>query len=97
MGAKAQHLHLGRREKVLRMAVFWDVVLCSLLDVDRCFREAYCLHHQGDESEIDMMMEAVSSSETQVNIHQITPCNIPEDSHLCTCCHEKLKSHAKSF
>jgi hypothetical protein len=28
------------------------------------------------------MIEVVSSSQTSVSIYQITPCNIPEDSHL---------------
>jgi len=25
------------------------IALCSLIEVDRCFRGAYCLHHQGDD------------------------------------------------
>jgi hypothetical protein len=40
----------------LKMAVFWDIVLCNLNEVDHCFRGAYCFHHQGDEC---LMMEAV--------------------------------------
>jgi hypothetical protein len=28
--------------------VFWDVAPCSLTEVYRLFRGAYCLHHQGD-------------------------------------------------
>jgi hypothetical protein len=31
-----------------KMAVFWDVAQCSLIDNDRRFREAYYLYHQGD-------------------------------------------------
>jgi hypothetical protein len=31
------------------MAVFWDVAPCSLVDIDRRFGGAYCLHHQGYE------------------------------------------------
>jgi hypothetical protein len=31
------------------MAVFWVVAPCSLVEVYRRFRGAYCLHHQGDE------------------------------------------------
>jgi hypothetical protein len=27
----------------------WDIALFSHFEVDRCFRGAYCLHHQGDE------------------------------------------------
>jgi hypothetical protein len=30
------------------MAVFWDVAPCGLLQTDRRFRGAYCLHHRGD-------------------------------------------------
>jgi hypothetical protein len=39
------------------------------------------------------MMEAVSSSETLINIYQTTRCNIPEGSHLHTRRREKLKCH----
>jgi hypothetical protein len=28
--------------------VFWDILPCKMI-VDRRFRGAYCLHHQGDE------------------------------------------------
>jgi hypothetical protein len=31
-----------------KMAVFWDVAPRSLVDTNRGFRLAYCLHHQGD-------------------------------------------------
>jgi hypothetical protein len=31
----------------VNMRAFWDISPCSLV-VDRCFRGAYCLHHQGD-------------------------------------------------
>jgi hypothetical protein len=30
--------------------VFWDVLPCSQVDVDRRFRGAYCFLHQGDET-----------------------------------------------
>jgi hypothetical protein len=33
----------------VKMAVFWDIAPCSLVEVDRRFRCAYCLHHQGDD------------------------------------------------
>jgi hypothetical protein len=33
----------------LKMAAFWDIALCSLIDVDRHFGGAYCLHHHSDE------------------------------------------------
>jgi hypothetical protein len=66
----------------MKMAVFWDVAPCSLVDTDRRFRGAYCLHHQGL---ITLMMDAVSSSETLVNIYQTTRSNFSEDSHLYKC------------
>jgi hypothetical protein len=31
------------------VTVFWDVAPCSLVETDRRFRGAYCLHHQGDD------------------------------------------------
>jgi hypothetical protein len=33
----------------LKMAIFWDVSPCSLVEVHRRFRGACCFHHQGDE------------------------------------------------
>jgi hypothetical protein len=33
----------------MKMAVFWDVAPCSLVEIGQRFRGAYCLHHQGDE------------------------------------------------
>jgi hypothetical protein len=30
------------------MTAFWDIASCSLTEVDRRFRGAYCQHHQGD-------------------------------------------------
>jgi hypothetical protein len=53
---------------------------CSLVEVFRRFRDAFCLHHQGDDP---VMMEAAStSSETSLNSYQTTRRNIPEDSYL---------------
>jgi hypothetical protein len=28
----------------------WDMAQCSLVELDKRFRGAYCLHHQGDQS-----------------------------------------------
>jgi hypothetical protein len=34
---------------VQRMKItFWNIAPCSLVEVDRHFRSAYCLHHKGD-------------------------------------------------
>jgi hypothetical protein len=32
----------------LKIKAFWGVQPCSLVGVDRRFRGAYCLRHQGD-------------------------------------------------
>jgi hypothetical protein len=48
--------------------VFWDILLCSQVDVDRRFNA--------------LMMEAVRTSETPVNIYLTTWQYIPEDSKL---------------
>jgi hypothetical protein len=37
----------------MKMAVFYDDVPCSPVDISRRFRGAYCLYHQGDESPDD--------------------------------------------
>jgi hypothetical protein len=62
-----------------KMAVFWVLVPCSLVEVHQRFRGACCLRNQGI---IALMMEAARTSETLVNFYQTTwRCN-PEDSHL---------------
>jgi hypothetical protein len=42
----------------MKLTVFRDVAPCSLVEVYRRFRGAYCLHHQ---SLIALMMEAVNT------------------------------------
>jgi hypothetical protein len=44
-------------------------------------------------TELVVVMEAGGSSETLVSFYQTTWCNVLEDSHLHTHCHENLKSH----
>jgi hypothetical protein len=34
----------------MKMAVFWDVKSCSLVETDRRFRDANCLDHESDEN-----------------------------------------------
>jgi hypothetical protein len=36
-------------QNVLEMTVFWDIVPCNLVETDRRFGGAYCLHHHGDD------------------------------------------------
>jgi hypothetical protein len=58
----------------MKMAVFWVVVPCNLVEVYRRFGNAYCL--------IALMMEAASNCEKSVNFYQTTRRKISEDSHL---------------
>jgi hypothetical protein len=58
----------------MKMTVFWYDAPRSLVHIDRRFRGAYCF--------IALLMEAVNTSETSVNICQTTRRNIPEDSHV---------------
>jgi hypothetical protein len=59
----------------MKMAVFWNVVLCNVVEVYRCFRGACCLL-------IALMMEAANTSETSVSFYQTARRNIPEGCHL---------------
>jgi hypothetical protein len=63
-------------------AIIWDVTPCSLVDIDRRFREAYSLHHQPDHFPDSA---TVNSSETSVSIYQTTRLNVPKDSRLFSC------------
>jgi hypothetical protein len=82
-------------EPVLKLIKSQEITPCSLVDIGRRYREAYCLHYQSDNVRlaIGLIMEALSSSETSVSIHQFTQCNIPEDNHLHIRRCENLKSH----
>jgi hypothetical protein len=74
----------------MKMAVFWVVAPCSLLEVYRRFSGACRLHHQ---VLIALMIEAASTSETSVKLYQPTRHNNPEDSQLHTGRRENLKSY----
>jgi hypothetical protein len=71
----------------MKMTVFWDIALCSVVDINQCFRGTYCLHHQGYELFISLMIEAVSSTERSVSICQTAQCYISGDR-IKTCEHE---------
>jgi hypothetical protein len=68
----------------MKMAVFWDVVWQKSTDISGVLAASI--------SVIPLMTEAASTYE-MVNFYQTTWCNIPEDSHLYTCCYENLESH----
>jgi hypothetical protein len=79
--------------EVLKMTAFWDVATCSLTELDRHSRGAYCLYHQTDY--MALMMEAVRTSETSVYFYEITRHCIPEGCHLHTHRHENFKCHSE--
>jgi hypothetical protein len=56
----------------MKFRVFWDILPCSQIDLDRRFRGSYCI--------ISAMKEAVRTSETSANIYLTTWQYIPEDS-----------------
>jgi hypothetical protein len=72
----------------MKMAVFWVVAPCSLVEVYQRFRGPYCLHRKGA-----LMLEAVRTSETLINFYQTTRRYNPEDSYLRTLRRENLKSY----
>jgi hypothetical protein len=43
------HVLKHRSNRYMKMAVFWVVALCSLVEVYWHFRGCCCLHHQGDD------------------------------------------------
>jgi hypothetical protein len=62
------------RKEIIKLAVFWVVASCSLVEVYRRFRGAFCLHYEGN--------EAASTSEKSVNFYEtMIRCN-SEDSHF---------------
>jgi hypothetical protein len=56
----------------MKMIAFWDIAPRSLIVVDRHFRGAYCLHHQGDEWRQDAPLKH------QKYYNETTRCNISE-------------------
>jgi hypothetical protein len=66
----------------MKRTAFWDMVLCSLTEVDWCFRGAYYRHHQGDE--------------TSVYFNKTTQRYISESCHLHTHHHNNLESHMET-
>jgi hypothetical protein len=62
------------------MTVFFNAALCSLVEIDRCFRA------------IALNMKGVITSETPVDFYETTRRDISEDSHL----QEKLDSNSRA-
>jgi hypothetical protein len=45
---KFQFLPQKKHKSSLNIRAFWNIASCNLVKVDRRFRGAYCLHHQGE-------------------------------------------------
>lgn len=43
------HLPLLIDSRATELWLFWDLAPCNIVDIDRRFEEAVCLHHDGDE------------------------------------------------
>jgi hypothetical protein len=56
-----------QRQQSSQMTAFWDTAPCSLVEVDRRFRGAYCLHRI-----TALMMVAVRISKTSVYFNETT-------------------------
>jgi hypothetical protein len=80
----------GQRSGTLKMAVFWVVAPCSLVEVYQHFRGASIIRAA---IIIVLMMKAARTSETLVNFYQTTLRYNPEDSNLHTHRRENLKSY----
>jgi hypothetical protein len=80
-------VYIRLETEFLKLRVFWDVLPCSQIDVDRRFRGACCLHHQGDPGPPEygtrvltrprrsipaLKMETICSSETFVSTYEST-------------------------
>jgi hypothetical protein len=72
------------------MTAFWEKAPRSLVEVDRRFRRAYCLHHQGA-----ILTEAPRTSETSDYFKSTRPF-IPEVCHLHTLGRKNVKSHMEA-
>jgi hypothetical protein len=68
----------------LKTASSLDIAPYSLVEVDRRFTGAYCLHH------VALMIDAISISETSVYFYETTRRYISESYHLHTRRRENL-------
>lgn len=69
----------------LKITGSWDIAPCNLAEVCRLSRDAFCLHHQGSDGLMSVIMDVSSMYETSVKFY-------PEDTQLHTRHRENQKS-----
>lgn len=66
---------------IMKIIIFWDPIICSLVEVSWYFRGMYCFHLQGRRvNSFTEKMEVESSSGILGKMYQTTLCQIPEAS-----------------
>jgi hypothetical protein len=50
--SELQEIHIIQSQILMKIAVFWVVAPCSLVEVYQRFRGPCCLHHQGDDGRL---------------------------------------------
>jgi hypothetical protein len=74
------------------------VAFCSPVEVDRRFRGAYYLHHQGDKWSLWLFSDdGVRTSETSVYLYETKRRYIPKSYYLHTRHRENMKSHMYTY
>jgi hypothetical protein len=68
----------------MKIITFWDIALCSIVEVYQQFRGVYRLHHLHHHHHQD---------ESSVYFNETTQRYIPKGSNLHTCHHQNLKPH----
>jgi hypothetical protein len=51
---------------LLLLLLFWDIAPCSLIEIVRRFRDAYCLHRQDDDRTIYKRLDGAISQKTVI-------------------------------
>jgi hypothetical protein len=64
----------------MKMTAFWDIELCSVIEVDWHFRSAYYIRHE--DSEWPITWRQLSTSKIFVYFYDTIQFNIPERCHL---------------
>jgi hypothetical protein len=69
---------------LMKMTDFWVTAPCSLAEVERRFRAAYCIHHYEIRGAIAQVIETVNTYETSVIFYETTLLIFPITSHSTT-------------